>query len=92
MALRITKQGVEAVGVKDDAAGAPMERNVSPAPTHKVEAPASEAVASRRPISVAAQKPARKKHQLGKAKTSSAKAGRARNKLACRRCSAERRE
>ena len=31
MALRITKQGLEAIGVKDDAVGAPAETSVSPA-------------------------------------------------------------
>ena len=33
MALRITKQGLEAIGVKDVAVGAPTETSVSPAPT-----------------------------------------------------------
>jgi len=69
MALHITKQGLEAVGVKDEAVGAPPDTSVSPAPTHKVDAPAAEAIASRKRSSVAAQKPARKKHQPGKAKT-----------------------
>jgi len=46
--------------------GAPPDTSVSSAPTHKVDAPAAEAIASR---TVAAQKPARKKHQPGKAKT-----------------------
>ena len=32
MALRITKQGLEAIGVKDNAVGAPTETSVSPAP------------------------------------------------------------
>ena len=69
MALHITKQGLEAVGVKDEAVGAPPDTSVSPAPTHKVDAPAAEAIASRKVSSVAAQKPARKKHQPGKAKS-----------------------
>ena len=69
MALRITKQGLEAIGVKDDAVGAPTETSVSPAPVHKVDVPAAEAIASRKRISVAAQKPTRTKHQPGKAKT-----------------------
>jgi len=69
MALHITKQGLEAAGVKDEAVGAPADTSVSPAPTHKVDAPAAEAIASRKRSSVAAQKPARKKHQPGKAKT-----------------------
>jgi uncharacterized protein DUF3489 len=69
MALHVTKQGLEAVAVKDDAVGAPAETSVSPASTHEVDAPAAEAIASRKRSSVAAQKPARKKHQPGKAKT-----------------------
>src|SRR5438132_11826782 len=32
MALRITKQGLETIGVKDVAVGAPTETTVSPAP------------------------------------------------------------
>jgi hypothetical protein len=69
MALRITRQGLEAVGVKDDALGAPTEAGVRPAPTHKVDAPASKAMASRKRRSVVAEKPAREKHQPGRAKT-----------------------
>ena len=42
MALRITKKGLEAVGVKDDAVGAPEETSVRPAPARgKVETPAA---------------------------------------------------
>jgi hypothetical protein len=67
--LRITKQGLEAVGGKDDAVGALTDTSVSPAPAHKVAAPAAEAIASRKRSSVAAQTPARKKYQPGKAKT-----------------------
>jgi hypothetical protein len=63
MALRITKQGLEAVGVKADAAG-------TAAPVAKVETSAAEALASGKRISVAAQKLTRKKkHPHGKAKT-----------------------
>src|SRR5262249_56888021 len=48
MALRITKQGLEAIGVKDDAVSAPTEISVSPAPDRtEVEAPAVKVVASR---------------------------------------------
>ena len=54
MALRITQQGLEAIGVKDVAVGAPTETSVSPAPDRtEVEAPAVKAVASRRRASVA---------------------------------------
>ncbi len=70
MALRITKQGLEAIGIKDDAVGAPTETSVSPAPDRtEVEAPAVKVVASRKRISAAAQRLARKKQQPGKAKT-----------------------
>jgi Protein of unknown function (DUF3489) len=75
MALRITKQGLEAIDVEDAAVAAPQATSVRPAPAREVEAPAAEAIASRKRISVAAHKPARKKHQPGKAKT---KAGRRR--------------
>jgi Protein of unknown function (DUF3489) len=68
MALRITKQGLEAVGVKDDAAGAPMETPTGTAAVPKIETSAPEATASRRRISAAAQKPRKKRHP-GKAKT-----------------------
>src|SRR5499425_3240444 len=56
MALRITQQGLEAIGVKDDAMGAPTETSVSPAPDRtEVEAPAVKVVASRKRTSVATQ-------------------------------------
>jgi Protein of unknown function (DUF3489) len=67
MALRITRQGLEAVGVKDDALGAPTEAGVRPASTHKVDAPARKAMASRKRRSVVAETPAREKHRPGKA-------------------------
>jgi hypothetical protein len=67
MALRITTQGLEAIGV---AVGAPTETNVSPAPdVTEVEAPAVKVVASRKRISVAAKKQGRKKQTPGKAKS-----------------------
>jgi len=70
MALRITKQGLEAIGVKDVAMGAHAETNVSPAPDlTEVEAPAVKVVASRNRISVAAKKQGRKKQTPGKAKS-----------------------
>jgi hypothetical protein len=56
MALRITKQGLEAIGVKDVAVGAPTETSVSPAPDlTEVEAPAVKVVASRKRTFVATQ-------------------------------------
>jgi uncharacterized protein DUF3489 len=69
-ALCITKQGFEAIGVKDVAVGAPTETNVSPAPDRtEVKAPAVKVVASRKRASVATQTSVRRRHQRGKAKT-----------------------
>ncbi len=68
VALRITKQGLEAITVEDAAVAAPEETAICAAAAPKVETSAAEAIASRKRISVAAQKP-RKKHQPGKAKT-----------------------
>src|SRR5262245_35290994 len=66
MALRITRQGLEAMGVKDVAMGAPMETSVSSAPDlTEVNAPA----ASRKRASVTTQRSVRTRHQTGKAKT-----------------------
>jgi Protein of unknown function (DUF3489) len=67
VALRITKQGLEAITVEDAAVAAPEETAICAAAAPKVETSAAEAIASRKRISVA-QKP-RKKHQPGKAKT-----------------------
>jgi hypothetical protein len=67
MALRITKQGLEAIGVKDDSPGALTRTSVNAAPAHKVKAPATRTVATHERSSVAARTP-RGKHQPGKAK------------------------
>src|SRR5215470_15646974 len=70
MALRITNQGLEAIGVKDVAVGAPTETSVSPAPDRtEAEAPAVKVVASRKRASVATRTSVRTRHQTGKAKT-----------------------
>jgi hypothetical protein len=70
MALRITKQGLEAIGAKDVAVGAPAETSVSPAPDlTEVEAPAVKVVASRKRASVATRTFVRTRHQTGKAKS-----------------------
>ena len=70
MALRITQQGLEAIGVKDVAVDAPTETSVSPAPDlTEVEAPAVKVVASRKRASVATQTSVRRRHQTGKTKT-----------------------
>jgi hypothetical protein len=71
MALRITKNGLESIAAEDEAVAASKETSVRPALAREVEAPAAEVIASRKRISVAAQKPARKKHQPGKARTKS---------------------
>jgi Protein of unknown function (DUF3489) len=69
MALRITKSGLEAIDVEDEATAAPKKTNVlRPAPTPEVETCTPKAIASRRQISVAAQKSTGKKHRPGKAK------------------------
>ena len=70
MALRITKNGLDAIDVEDEAVAAPKETSARPAPVPgEAEAPAAKAVASRKQISVATQKAARKKHHPGKAKS-----------------------
>jgi DNA-binding MarR family transcriptional regulator len=69
MALRITKQGLEAVGVKDDAVAARTETSIGAAPDGgEVEIPAAKSVARKR-NSAAAQRPARNKQRMSKAKT-----------------------
>ena len=69
MALRITKRGLEAIAVEDEAMAALEETPICAAAAPSVETSAAEAIASRKRISAAAQKLARKKHQPGKAKT-----------------------
>src|SRR6516164_7525104 len=70
MALRITNQGLEAIGVKDVAVSALTETSGSPAPDRtEIEAPAVKVVASRKRASVATQTSIRTRHQRGKAKT-----------------------
>src|SRR3982075_551592 len=69
MALRITKNGLDAIDVEDEAVAAPKETSVRHAAAREVETPTPKATASRRQISVAAQKSARKKRGPGKAKT-----------------------
>ena len=69
MALRITEPGLAAIDGDGAAEAAAKQTSVRPAPAHEVEAPAAEVVASRKRISVATQKSARKKHHPGKAKT-----------------------
>jgi Protein of unknown function (DUF3489) len=70
MALRITKSGLEAIGIEDVVVAAPQETSVRPAPAGgEVETRTPQTAASRKQISVAAQKSARKKHRPDKAKT-----------------------
>jgi len=70
MALRVTQQGLEAIGAKDVAVGAPTETSVSPAPDlTEVEAPTVKVVASRKRASVATRTFVRTRHQTGKVKT-----------------------
>jgi hypothetical protein len=95
MALRITKQGLEAIGVKDAGVGAPTETSVSPAPVHEGDAlqprqspPASGAPL--RPRSLLARSISQARRRPKPAPR--AKADRGRNRRACSPCSAERRE
>src|SRR5258708_11826120 len=69
MALRITKTGLEAIGIGNAVVAAPKETSVRPAPAHAGETAASKTSTSRKRISVPAQKSAHKKHRPGKAKT-----------------------
>jgi hypothetical protein len=70
MALRITKNGLDAIAVGDEVAAAPKKTNARPDPVpDKSEVPAAKAVASRKKIAVATQKGARKQHHPGKAKS-----------------------
>src|SRR5262245_43921165 len=69
MALRITQQGLEAVGVKEDTVDASTETPIGAAAAPQVETSAAEAVSSRKRMSAVVQKPARKKQQLRTAKT-----------------------
>jgi Protein of unknown function (DUF3489) len=70
MALCITKNGLEAIGIEDVAGAAPKKTSVRPAPAGgEVETPAPKPVAARKRICVATRKSVRKKHHPGKAKT-----------------------
>jgi hypothetical protein len=70
MALRITKNGLDAIDVEDKAVAAPKKTSARPAPVPDIaEVPAAKAVASRKQIVVATQKAARKQHHPGKAKS-----------------------
>ena len=75
MALRITKSGLDAIDVGNEAAAVLKETSVRPAPAQEAETPAAKVAAFRTRISVAAQR-----------------VGWARNRLACSRCWADRRE
>jgi hypothetical protein len=68
MALRITKQGLDAIGVKEDATGAPPETSTCASPDEG-EAETPVAKSSRKRTSAAARRLAGKKQQPGKAKT-----------------------
>jgi Protein of unknown function (DUF3489) len=78
MALRITKSGLKAIDVGDEATAAAKETGVRPAPARKVDTPAPKAITSGKRVSVAAQRSARKKHRPGKAKTKAGSLGKSR--------------
>jgi hypothetical protein len=70
MALRITKNGLDAIDVEDKAVAAPKKTSARPAPVPDIaEVPAAKAVASRKQVIVATQKGARKQHHPGTAKS-----------------------
>ena len=70
MALRITKNGLDAIDVENEAVAAPKKTGTGPDPVPgKAEVPAAKAVASGKQIAVATQKAARKQHHPGKAKS-----------------------
>jgi hypothetical protein len=70
MALRITKNGLDAIAVGDEVVAAPKKTSARPDPVpDKAEVPAAKAVASRKQMVVATQKAARKQHHPGKAKS-----------------------
>ena len=70
MALRITKNGLDAIDVEDEAVAAPKKTSARPAPVPDIaEGPAAKAVASRKQIVVATQKGARKQHHPDKVKS-----------------------
>ena len=69
MALRVTKQGLEAIDVKDASVAAPKEASVRPAPARGEVEPPAKAAPSGKQICVAAQKSARKKHRPATAKS-----------------------
>jgi hypothetical protein len=68
MALRITKAGLQAIDAGDAAMAAREATSAHPTPAREVETAAPKATASRKRISVAAQKSASKKRHAGKAK------------------------
>ncbi len=68
-ALCITKNGLKAIDVEDEATATPKQTSVlRHAPAREVEKSVPKTIASRKQISVAAQKSARKKHRPGKSK------------------------
>jgi hypothetical protein len=69
MGLRITKNGLEAIDVEHEATAPPREPSGRPTPARAVETAQPQVTASRKRISVATRKSARKKHRPGKTKT-----------------------
>ena len=69
IALRITKAGLAAIAVTDEAMAAPEANDGRLASTGEMTRSVSEAIPSRKQISLTAQKSPRKRHRSGKAKT-----------------------
>jgi hypothetical protein len=89
IALRITKNGLEAIDVEDEGTAAPKETSVRPTPARAVEARAPEATGPRKRIFV--EHRSRLVRSIARVRRTPkparlAKAGRARNKPVCSRC------
>src|SRR5260370_2528603 len=76
MALRITKNGLEAIDVEDETTAGSKEPSVRHSHNSEVENSAPNAIASRKRISVATQKSTRKKHHPGQGQNQSRLAAR----------------
>ena len=89
MALRITKQGLEAIHVDGEAEPAPTQTGGRSAPAHEAEAPTAEVIAPHKRISLQGRSPPARSITRPRQRPRLArrmKADRARNKLACWRC------
>jgi Protein of unknown function (DUF3489) len=80
--IRNSSFGLDTIDVEDQTTAASKEPSVRPVPDHAVETPAPKAISSRKRISIAAQKSARKKEGKAKTKTGSPRESRPGSKQA----------